>query len=59
MSIRNDQVQRDPAGRAVVGGKGVECCALTTGVAAGTERQTSAGSAGDGSVSVSLPVAAS
>jgi hypothetical protein len=39
-----------------VGGKGVECCALTTGVAAGTERQASAG---NGSVSVSLPVAAS
>ena len=36
MSIRNDQAQREPAGRGAVGGSGVVVFGVTSGAAAGT-----------------------
>src|ERR1700722_16171125 len=38
MSIRNDQVHREPAGRAAGGGSGVRSCVVTSGAVAGTGR---------------------
>src|ERR1700722_13976206 len=38
MSIRNDQVHREPAGRVAVGGSGVRSCVVASGAVAVTGR---------------------
>src|SRR5580704_8581261 len=47
ISMRNDQAQREPAGRAAVGGSGVVVSGVTSGAAAGTV-SSSLGRLGDG-----------